>query len=57
MEKSQIEANYIKQREGKWIRPRPFLPCHCSECLTTYIGRGETPAYCPDCEAKMIKEN
>lgn len=57
MEKSQIEANYIKQREGKWIRPRPFLPCHCSECLTTYTGRGETPAYCPDCGAKMIKEN
>ena len=41
---------------GKWIRPRPFLPCHCSECLATYTGRGETPDYCSDCGVKMIKE-
>ena len=51
-EKSDIVTK-TGQREGKWIRPRPFLPCHCSECLATYTERGELPDYCPECGKEM----
>ena len=48
-----VAIGYRKQSEGEWRRPRPFLPAHCSQCLSEQTIRGVLQPYCLNCGAKM----
>lgn len=45
---------------GRWITPHGTPVPHCSECCvwgnTNLYGGYSTPKFCPNCEAKMDKE-
>lgn len=58
------EQPTIKPRKGKWLRygedgnpnEKDTVYWQCDQCLTTQIGRRETPMhFCPNCGAQMTE--
>ena len=53
-----IIERFGKQSEGEWVKDAPHWNYHCNQCgfypLTEY---GSHLRFCPNCGAKMRKEN
>lgn len=51
-------AGYRKQSKGKWVKATPYSQEYCNQCgLTPKTIFGKLPPFCPNCGAKMRKED
>lgn len=52
----ELKSGYWEEVHGMWGEPKWICSC-CREEMIPFSTRNTDPKYCPNCGARMVKEN